>query len=113
MRRILRGLGIAVLALAATYVADNLSLRFHIPASRQAYGSVQVQTLYAVRQKNGRLEYSLGDTTSQTCVRSLFPQFGLTPCWYLSRHATQQIQIGRRGMLPFAPAFAAALFQPY
>lgn len=84
-----------MLALAAVYVADYVSLRFHIPAGRPVYGSVQVQTLYAVRQKNGRLEYSLGDTTNQTCVRSVFPQFGLAPCWYLVEHATRQIQIGR------------------
>jgi len=88
-------LGWAFGALAAVYLADYVSLRFHIPASRQAYGSVQVQTLYAVKQKNGRLEYSLGDTESETCVRSVFPQMGLAPCWYLAGHATKQIEIGR------------------
>lgn len=107
MRRILRALGMAVLALAVVYVGDYLSLRFHIPSSRQAYGSVQVQTLYAVRQKNGRLEYSLGDTQNQTCVRSVFPQFGLTPCWYLAEHATKQIEIGRAA----APSIARTILE--
>jgi len=86
-----------LLILAGLYGGDYLSLRFHIPASRQAYASVQVQTIYAVRQKNGRLEYSLGDTESENCVRSVFPQLGLAPCWYLSGHTTRQIQIGRAG----------------
>jgi hypothetical protein len=45
--------------------------------------------------KNGRFEYSLGDTETQTCVRSLFPQLGYTPCWYLSRHATRRIEVSR------------------
>jgi hypothetical protein len=54
---------------------------------------VQVKPLYAVRQKSGRIEYSVGDTETQTCVRSLFPHMGYTPCWYLIRHPTKRIEI--------------------
>ena len=86
---------IALLALAGLYDGDYLSARYRIPNNRQTLGSVQVKTLYAVRQKNGRIEYSEGDTEAQTCVRSLFPHLGYTPCWYLSRHATQRIEIVR------------------
>jgi len=86
---------IALLALAGLYAGDYLSARYRIPGNRQTLGSVQVQTTYAVRLKDGRIEYMLGDTDTQTCVRSLFPQLGYTPCWYLSRHATRRIEISR------------------
>jgi hypothetical protein len=86
---------IAVLVWAGVYGGDYLSARYRIPGNRQTLGSVQVQTLYAVRLKNGRIEYSLGDTETQTCVRSLFPQLGYTPCWYLSRHPRNVIKVSR------------------
>jgi len=80
--------------LAALYFVDFLSVRYGIPGHRPTFGSVQVQTMYAVRQKNNRIEYSLGDIVTQTCVRSLFPQMGYVPCWYLAGHKTRQINIG-------------------
>ena len=91
MRRILRVVKIGFLVLAGLYAADYLSARYGIPGNRQTLGSVQVKPLYAVRQKSGRIEYSVGDTENQTCVLSLFPQLGYTPCWYLSRHAERRI----------------------
>jgi hypothetical protein len=97
VRLILRVVEIALLALAGLYAGDYLSARYRIPGNRQTLGSVQVRTLWAVRMKNGRFEYSLGDTETQTCVRSLFPQLGYTPCWYLSRHATRRIEVSRAG----------------
>jgi hypothetical protein len=95
VRRIPRVAAIALLALAGLYAGDYLSARYGIPGHRQTLGSVQVQTLYAVRQKGNRIEYSLGDTVTQTCVRSLFPQMGYAPCWYLTGHATKTIDVGR------------------
>ena len=85
----------ALLGLSGLYVGDYLSARYRIPDDRQTLGSVQVTTLYAVRQKSGRIEYSLGDTETEPCVRSLFPHLGYIPCWYLHRHATKRIEIGR------------------
>src|ERR1035441_8539805 len=32
---------------------------------------------------------------TEFCVRSLFPHLGYIPCWYLRRHATKRIEIGR------------------
>ncbi len=85
----------ALLGLSGLYVGDYLSARYRIPDDRQTLGSVEVKTLYAVRQKSGRIEYSLGDTETEPCVRSLFPHLGYIPCWYLRRHATKRIEIGR------------------
>jgi hypothetical protein len=91
----LRAGQIFLLLLALLYIGDYCAARFHLPANRQTLGSVQVQTLWAVRLKNGNYDYSLGDTQTQTCVHSLFPQLGYTPCWYLSRHAKKRIEVGR------------------
>ena len=84
---------IVLLALAGLYAADYLSARYRIPGNRQTLGNVQVKPFYAVRQKSGRIEYSVGDTETETCVRSLFPHLGYMPCWYLSRHPTKRIEI--------------------
>ncbi len=94
--------------LAGLYFVDFLSARYGVPGHRPTFGSVQVQTMYAVRQKNNRIEYSLGDIVTQTCVRSLFPQMGYIPCWYLSGHKTRQINIGWIGPGVDGAAFATA-----
>ena len=97
MKLILRLAQIGLLALAGLYAGDYLPARYRIPGNRQTLGSVQVRTLWAVRMKDGRFEYSLGDTETQTCVRSLFPQLGYMPCWYRSCHATKRIEVSRAG----------------
>jgi hypothetical protein len=93
VRWILRGALFALLALAALYAGDYVWARYRVPGNRQTLGSVEVQTLYAVRQKNGRIEYLEGDIETETCVRSLFPHLGYTPCWYLRGHATKRIEV--------------------
>ena len=97
MRLVPRVVEFALLALAGLYAGDYLSARYGIPGNRQTLGTVQVRMLWAVRMKNGRFEYSLGDTETQTSVRWLFPQLGYTPCWYQSRHATKRIEVSRGG----------------
>ena len=73
------------------YVCDYLSVRFQIPPGRAQYGSVQVNRSYAVATKDGKTQYMFDQPQSQTCVHSMFPHFGLTPCWYLQRHANQTL----------------------
>jgi hypothetical protein len=62
VKLILRVAQIGLLALAGLYAGDYLPARYRIPGNRQTLGSVQVRTLWAVRMKDGRFEYSLGDT---------------------------------------------------
>jgi hypothetical protein len=56
-------------------------------------GTVNVQTSYAVKQKDGKVEYYFNPPENQTCVRSLFPHMGYPPCWYLARKRAQQINM--------------------
>jgi hypothetical protein len=97
VKLILRVAEIVLLAVVALYVGDYLSARYHIPGNRQTLSNVQVKTMWAVQMKNGHTDYSMGDTVTQTCVRSLFPQMGYTPCWYLNRHTTKVITVSRAG----------------
>lgn len=81
-----------VLAAVLLYAADYLSLRYSIP-SRQEFGSVMVAQSYAIPQKDRKMEYTFDPPAPQTCVNSLFPHFGDPPCWYLSRHTRQQVNV--------------------
>ncbi len=87
--RIVIGLIVAVLV---AYAGDYLSLHFRIP-SREPIGSVVTRRSYAVKQKNGKLEYYFDPPAPEPCVRSVFPQMGYTPCWYLERHRATQTEL--------------------
>ena len=80
----------AILGLILLYAGDYVSLRLR----GQALGSVDVQIMWAIKQKDNRIDYELGDTETRPCVHSLFPQMGYTPCWYLTRHKNQTISVG-------------------
>jgi hypothetical protein len=71
------------------YLGDYLSLHFDIPNHRPQFGSVVVERDYAVPLKNRTTEYMFDQPAPQACVYSLFPHFGDSPCWYLTRHTRQ------------------------
>lgn len=75
------------------YAGDYLLLRFKILAGRDPYGNVVVQPYYAIHQKNGKIEYQFAQPQNQICVNSLFPHFGVQPCWYVTRHTEKRIDI--------------------
>jgi hypothetical protein len=83
----------ALLLAALAYAVDYAVLRFRIAIGRNATGTVTVRPVYAVPQKNHSTEFLAGDTQDQTCVHSLFPHLGDSPCWYLARHKEQQINM--------------------
>ena len=90
MRRILT---VAVLSLLILYVGDYLSLRYQIPKGRAQFGEVKVQRYYAVGLKSGKTEFMFLGPKNQTCVHSLFPHLGDSPCWYLRRKSVQRINM--------------------
>jgi hypothetical protein len=77
--------------LVLVYLGDYFSIVYRIPNGREQFGSVEVQKLLAVPQKDHKTEYIADPPQAQQCVHSLFPQLGLTPCWYLARHANEQV----------------------
>lgn len=92
-KRVLLGL----LGLVLVYGIDYFQLRYRIWWGKNPYGTVTVQTLYAISEKapqgTNKTEYTSGDTQDQTCVNSLFPHFGYAPCWYLRRHKEKRVNI--------------------
>jgi hypothetical protein len=83
---------IFVVLAAVLYLADFLSLRVRIPA-RDTYSTVTMHTTYVVKLKNGRTEYDYAGDHDVNCSNSIFPQFGVKPCWYARRHTDEQIKI--------------------
>ena len=98
MQKILIGV---VLLGVLLYGGDYVTLRY----KQKPFGSVQVKRLYAVKMKNRQTQYMADEAEPAPCVNSLLPQLGYTPCWYLTRHRVQTIDInaGRRDMLMHTP----------
>ena len=76
---------------ALLYAGDYLVVRIPIPKSRPAFGTVTVRPYYDVALKSGKSDYYILDPQQQTCVNSLLPHLGFTPCWYLRKHAHPRI----------------------
>ncbi len=94
MKRIV---GIAVLTLIAlialVYGGDYAVLRFKIWKGRDAFASVTVDRYYAIDKKSNKIEYVYLDSVNEPCVHALFPHMGDLPCWYLTRHTEDKIEI--------------------
>jgi hypothetical protein len=89
----LRIVATVVLLTLFTYAGDYLSVRYKIPKNRDPFSTVAIQPYYAIHEKNGRTEYDFAPPQTQVCVRSLFPHFGYSPCWYVKRHTDKRIDI--------------------
>jgi len=55
--------------------------------------TVQINKFYAVPQKDGKTSFEPGEPETQTCVNSIFPHLGYSPCWYVKRHKNQQVNL--------------------
>jgi hypothetical protein len=73
------------------FCADWVVLLVKISQHGNALGSVTIHRLMTSGLKNGKTDIYPLDPLTQTCVHSIFPHQGYTPCWYLERH-TEQIQ---------------------
>jgi hypothetical protein len=92
-KKLKRVLLVALALVALAYAAEDVSIRYQLPASRQATGSVSVRKGYAVKRKNGSTEFLFDDPVSVQCANALAPHMGLSPCWYLERHREQIVDI--------------------
>lgn len=92
-RIMLRTVLALVLLLCAAYLSDFLLLRWKYFGKHNPTGTVIVKPYFAVPRKDGKTEFMFDDPKEQTCVHSLFPHSGFSPCWYLSRHKEKRIDI--------------------
>lgn len=94
MIRWLTRLALIVAALLVLlYVGDYLSVRLPIPKERAAFSTVTVRPYYDVKLKSGKSDFYFLDPQPQTCVNSVFPHMGFTPCWYLRKHTRPRISM--------------------
>ena len=85
-----RILKIVVVAIVVAWTCDYVLARVR---GANALGTVPVQPYYAVPLKDGKTEYMMLEPEQQTCVKSLAPHFGYSPCWYLDGRNQQRIQM--------------------
>jgi hypothetical protein len=94
VKRILAmGLAALITLLAAIYLGDYAVLRYRAAKNLGAFGSVTIYRYYAIQKKANKTEYVFKGSDDQTCVNSMLPHMGHTPCWYLQRHTEQRTDI--------------------
>jgi hypothetical protein len=82
-----------IAASALSYAVDYLLWRYKLATAHSPYSTVTVQFYYAIQEKNGKTEYDYQPPQQDTCVNSLFPHGGYSPCWYERRHPEKAIRI--------------------
>jgi hypothetical protein len=92
-RVVLKSVGGLICAAALLYAGDWLVFRIRVARNAGAWGSVTVNAYYAVPQKTGKTEYDFQSSGPQPCANAIFPHIGYLPCWYLRKHADQEIKL--------------------
>ena len=94
MKKILASIGVVVVGAAAlSYAVDYLSWRYRVGSGHNPDGTLTVQFYYAIQEKNGKTEYDFQPPQQESCVNSLFPHAGYSPCWYERKHTQKEIRI--------------------
>jgi hypothetical protein len=86
----------AIGCVAILHAADYLYLRARMlhPKPADPFESLTALRVLAIPEKNGKTEYEVDAQNPQrtvTCVRSLFPHSGYSPCWYVKPRLNQPI----------------------
>ena len=86
----------AIAALALVFCGDYLSLRVRMlhPKPADPFESLKTLRVLAIPEKNGKTEYEVDARNPEqtiTCVHSLFPHSGYSPCWYVKPRINQPI----------------------
>jgi hypothetical protein len=99
MDRVLAFLRITLVALISAivivYAGDYVSVRYRMTKNKDGdpFESMKIEPTYGIPHKNGSAEIVIGDPVVETCVHSLFPHMGYTPCWYLNRTSKNIIML--------------------
>src|SRR5665213_1181047 len=83
---------VTVILMAVVYGYDYLSVRHRMsaPTPNDLFDVITYPHILAIPHKGNRVEFALDAQSpmeSDSCVHSLFPHFGYTPCWYVRRNA--------------------------
>jgi hypothetical protein len=85
-----------VLVLGLLYGTDYLYVRVRIlhPKPADPLETLKALRVLAIPEKNGKTEYEVDAQNPEqavTCVHSLFPHYGYSPCWYVKPRLNQPI----------------------
>lgn len=82
-------------ALAIAYAADYVWVRYRMAhqTSTDPLEVINLQPIYAIPRKDGSDEFDFGASRTETCVHSLFPHLGYTPCWFVRRSNQKPIPL--------------------
>lgn len=83
---------VVVLAVALVYGLDVLSVLTNIPA-RPRYSTFTINRFNHVNEKFNKFSLEMIPPVQEECVNAMFPHFGARPCWYVSRHTMQIIDV--------------------
>jgi hypothetical protein len=75
-------------ALLLLFAGDWSLLHYRISRGT-AFKTMQVDQYLETPLKGNKAEYDYMGTQPETCSRSLFPQAGNPPCWWLARHTSR------------------------
>ena len=94
-KRILIG---TLAVLAVLYVSDYASVRIRAMHEKAAdpFESLKSLRVLAIPEKNGKTEYEVDAQNAEqsvTCVHSLFPHDGYSPCWYVKPRINRPIRM--------------------
>ena len=83
-------------ALAVSYVGDYLWFRVRLihPKPADPLESFKTLRVLASPEKGGKTSYEIDQQNPEqtvTCVHSLFPHMGFSPCWYVKPRLNQPI----------------------
>jgi hypothetical protein len=81
-------LGLCIL-FVLVFAGDYIVMRYRFAAHGVESVTAHFVTYDAALMKDSKYAVFSDQPQTQTCVRSLFPWLGLTPCWYGRGHTVQ------------------------
>jgi hypothetical protein len=78
-------------AVVVAYAVDAVQVRIRLAIGGSSKACDTVTILYAAALKDGKYEIFSDRPVRESCSRSLFPQLGYAPCWYLRQRSIQVI----------------------
>ena len=91
-----RILSVALIILTAVYCGDYLWFRVRMlhPKPGNPLETLTAARVLAIPEKGNKTSYEIDQQNPEqtvTCVHSLFPHFGYSPCWYIKPRINQPI----------------------
>lgn len=95
-RLVKRILAVLIATLALIYLGDFLWFRVRMIHSKPSdpFESFTGPRVLAIPEKGGKTSYEIDEQNPEqtiTCVHSLFPHAGFSPCWYVNPRLNQPI----------------------